>query len=51
MLMCLRDGRRQSWHCLKQMSDEQIARLTTSEIKELIERLLDEIEIRLMQLQ
>jgi len=33
------------------MSDEQIARLTASEIKELIERLLDEIEIRLMQLQ
>jgi len=33
------------------MSDEQIARLTVSEIKELIEKLLDEMELRLMQLQ
>jgi len=32
------------------MSDEQIARLTVSEIIELIKRLTDELELRLMQL-
>lgn len=38
-------------HCLMQMmSDEQIARLTISEIIELIKRLTDELELRLMQL-
>jgi len=31
------------------MSDEQIARLTVSEIAELIKRLADEMEIRTMQ--
>lgn len=34
---------------LEPMSDEQIARLTVSEIAELIKRLADEMEIRAMQ--
>ena len=32
------------------MTDEDIAKLTSSELIDLIKRLLDEIEIRLMQL-
>lgn len=32
------------------MTDEDIAKLTSSELIDLVKRLLDEIEIRLMQL-
>lgn len=38
-------------HCLmRMMSDEQISRLTVSEIIELIKRLIEELELRFMQL-
>lgn len=33
---------------LSELSDEQIARLTISELLELIKRLLDEVELRSM---
>ena len=36
-------------HCLK-MTDEEIARLTLPELIELVKRLLEEIELRAMQL-
>ena len=32
------------------MTDEQISKLTISEIKDLIKRLLEEIELRMMEL-
>lgn len=32
------------------MTDEEISRLTISEIKDLIKRLLEEIELRMMEL-
>ena len=48
---CQKDGVKPYKRCLVQtMSDEQIARLTVSEIIELIKRLTDELELRLMQL-
>ena len=49
-MMSLKDGERQCRHCLMQMSDEDIARLTISELIELIHRLLEEIEVRAMEL-
>ena len=48
--MSLKDGERQYRHCLMQMSDEDIARLTIPELIELIHRLLDEVEVRMMEL-
>lgn len=35
---------------MRPMTDEDIAKLTSSELIDLIKRLLDEIEIRLMQM-
>lgn len=49
-MMSLKDGERQCRHCLTQMSDEDIARLTIPELIELIQRLLEEIEVRAMEL-
>ena len=49
--MSLKGGGRRYRSCLTQtMSDEQIARMTISELTDLIKRLLDEIEIRAMEL-
>ena len=48
--MSLKDGERQCRHCLMQMSEEDIARLTIPELIELIQRLLEEIEVRAMEL-
>ena len=48
--MSLRGGERRYRHCLMQMSEEDIARLTIPELIELIQRLLNEIEIRAMEL-
>lgn len=50
MTMSLRGGERQCRHYLMQMSEEDIAKLTLPELIELIQRLLDEIEIRAMEL-
>ena len=49
-MMSLKDGGRQCRRCLMQMSDEDIARLTIPELIELIQRLLEEIEVRAMEL-
>ena len=49
-MMSLKDGGRQCRHCLMQMSEEDIARLTISELIELIQKLLDEVEVRTMEL-
>ena len=49
-MMSLKDGERQCRHCLMQMSEEDIARLTIPELIELIQRLLEEIEVRAMEL-
>ena len=46
----LRDGERRCRHCLMQMSEEDIAKLTLPELIELIQRLLEEIEVRAMEL-
>lgn len=49
--MSLKGGDRRYRNCLTQtMSDEQIARMTISELTELIKRLLEEIETRAMEL-
>ena len=49
-MMFLKGGGRQCRHCLMQMSEEDIAQLTISELIELIQRLLKEIEVRAMEL-
>lgn len=49
-MMSLKDGERQCRHCLMQMSEEQIAKMTISQIVELIKRLAEELEIRTMEL-
>lgn len=49
-MMSLKDGGRQCRHCLTQMSEEDIARLAIPELTELIRRLLEEIEVRAMEL-
>ena len=49
-MMSLKDGGRQCRHCLMRMSKEDIAKLTLPELIELIQRLLDEIEVRAMEL-
>lgn len=49
-MMSLKDGGWQYRHCLMQMSEEDIAKLTLPELIELIQRLLDEIEVRAMEL-
>lgn len=46
----LRDGECRCKLFLTQMSDEDIARLTIPELIELIQRLLEEIEVRAMEL-
>ena len=46
----LRDGERRYRLFLTQMSEEDIARLTISELIELIHRLLEELEVRTMEL-
>ena len=46
----LRGGERRYRLFLMQMSEEDIARLTISELTELIRRLLEEIEVRAMEL-
>ena len=46
----LRDGERRCGLFLMQMSDEDIARLTIPELIELIHRLLEELEVRAMEL-
>ena len=46
----LRDGERRCRLFLMQMSEEQIAKMTISQIVELIKRLAEELEIRAMEL-
>ena len=46
----LRDGERRCRLFLTQMSEEDIAQLTIPELIELIHRLLDELEVRAMEL-
>lgn len=46
----LRDGERRCRLFLTQMSEEQIAKMTLPELIELIQRLLEEIEVRAMEL-
>ncbi len=47
--MSLRGGERRYRLFLTQMNDEDIAKLTLPELIELIQRLLDEIEVRAME--
>ena len=49
-MMFLKGGGRQCRHCLMQMNDEDIAKLTLPELIELIQRLLEEVEVRTMEL-
>lgn len=49
-MMSLRGGERQCRLFLTQMSEEQIAKMTISQIVELIKRLAEELEIRTMEL-
>ena len=48
--MSLRGGERRYRLFLTQMSEEDIARLTIPELIELIQRLMDEVEVRTMEL-
>lgn len=48
--MFLRGGERRYRLSLMRMNDEDIARLTIPELIELIHRLLDELEVRAMEL-
>lgn len=50
LMMCLKGGEVLCRHFWVKMSDEEIARLTISELADLIRRLLEEIEIRAMEL-
>ena len=49
-MMSLKDGERQCRHCLMQMSEEDIARLTIPELIDLVHRILEELEVRAMEL-
>ena len=49
-MMSLKDGERRCRHCLMQMSEEDIARLTIPELIELVHRILEELEVRAMEL-
>lgn len=48
-MMSLKDGEHRCRLFLTQMSEEDIARLTISELTEFIRRLLEEIEVRAME--
>lgn len=50
MMTCLKGGEVLCRHFWMKMSDEDIARLSLSELTELIRRLTEEIEIRVMEL-
>ena len=50
LMTCLKGGEVLYRHFWMKMSDEEIARLSLPELTELIRRLLEEIEIRVMEL-
>ena len=49
MTRCRRSGVRRFRYCWMRMTDEQIGRLSIPEIIDLIRRLLEEIEVRSME--